>query len=377
MPGPEQQEQWCLCGSGGCSRAMASGGTRSACGVHFLFVLGIGCGHDHSTTWKYHDKPQSQALKTSHSSFTDCIAHDDGTVGLCGPRYRVRRDSGREIPQSLGECGCLLQKNKIGPYLDRSDYESMRNAGATDCEVLKVKPFDLSAVLATPEGKFAYSIKLPAPLDKPRVRRADYRSAEDYFQALCEREAGDTVIRKQIDVVGVAQLRMPMRKPMLDGLGSYSEESSGTPFLAIHSNPPGHLVQRDAQLFHFMEIVTALSSDGLPLQITRYTRGVDEATLTSKKLLVETVSEFKANFGYLWRGTPQFDDRENGIIGGELIVLNTDSREILGVRRIFYRDDVNLSIKDRVQWDSRRCPSVKTEGLHFVVEILNPTKKNK
>jgi len=45
-PGPKQQEQRCLCGSGGCSRAMTSGGTRSACG--FLFLLVFGCGISHS-----------------------------------------------------------------------------------------------------------------------------------------------------------------------------------------------------------------------------------------------------------------------------------------------------------------------------------------
>ena len=280
---------------------------------------------------------------------------------------------GEKFRKALANVDAFCRKNKIGPYLDRSNYESMRNAGATDCEVLKIKPFDLAAVLATPEGKYAYSIRLPVPLDQPRVRRADYGTAEEYFEALCEKEAGDSVFDRRVAVSGIAQLRLPIPKHVRDGLGSYSEESSGTSYLAVHSDPPGYLVRRDARLYKYMEIVTDFSIDGVPLSIIRYSRDENENSSPAVKgLRSDAATKFSARYGYLWRGTPQFDSRSEGIIGGELIVLEMNSQEILGVRRMFFRDDVDLSVTDRVRWSSRRCGGIKNEGLHFVVGILKP-----
>ncbi len=292
-------------------------------------------------------------------------------AGCASPGGLFGETVGEKFRKALANVDAFCKKNKIGPYLDRSDYESRRNAGATDCEVLKIKPFDLNAVLATPEGKYAYSIRLPAPLDRPRVKRADYGTAEEYFEALCEKEAGDTVFDRRIDVSGIAQLRLPMPKHVRDSLGSYSEESTGTSYLAVHANPPGHLVVREARLYKFMEIVTAFSGDGTPLTITRYVR--DEQAPSPTALRSETTDIFSARYGYLWRGTPQFDSRSEGISGGELIVFEITSKRVLGVRRMFFRDDVDLSVTDRVRWSSRRCGGIKNEGFHFVVGILKPT----
>ncbi|MDP2238559.1 MAG: hypothetical protein Q8K18_00180 [Burkholderiales bacterium] len=277
---------------------------------------------------------------------------------------------GEKFRKALANVDAVCRERKIGPYLDPNDPEYRRKSSLMNCEILKIKPFDLNAVLATPEGKFAYSLQLPPPLDKPRVKRSDYRSGEEYFQALCEKEVGDHVFDRQINVDGIAQLRLPMPKYVKDSLGSYSDESTGTSYLAVHANPPGHLVVREARLYKFMEIVTAFSSDGVPLTITRYVR--DEQAPSPTALRSEMTDRFNARYGYLWRGTPQFDSRSEGIGGGELIVLEVASKRILGVRRMFFRDDVDLSVTDRVRWSSRRCRGIKNEGLHFVVDLLKP-----
>ena len=42
-----------------------------------------------------------------------------------------------------------------------------------------------------------------------------------------------------------------------------------------------------------------------------------------------------ARYGFTWRGITRLNDREMGIAGGELIVLDLETSEVLGFRRIF------------------------------------------
>lgn len=290
-------------------------------------------------------------------------------AGCASPGGLFGETVGEKFRKALANVDAVCRERKIGPYLDPNDPEYRRKSSLMNCEVLKIKPFDLNAVLATPEGKFAYSIQLPPPLDKPRVRRADYRSAEEYFEALCEREQGDYVLERRENVAGIAQLRLPMPKYVPDSLGSYSAESAGTSYLAVHQNPPGHLVPKTARLYMFMEIVTSFSDQGDLRTFSRYSR--DEQSPTA--LRTEMATEFSARYGYLWRGTPQFDWREEGIIGGELLVIEISTKRVLGMRRIFFRDDVNLAVTDRVDRSGgKRCPGIKNEGLHFIVDVLKP-----
>jgi hypothetical protein len=54
-------------------------------------------------------------------------------------------------------------------------------------------------------------------------------------------------------------------------------------------------------------------------------------------MIEEHVIELKSRYGYTWRGISRPHDRELGIAGGELIVLDLQSNEVLGVRRGFIR----------------------------------------
>lgn len=277
---------------------------------------------------------------------------------------------GERFRKALANVDTFCKKNKIGPYLDRSNRESMRNAAATDCEVLKIKPFDLNAVLATPEGKFAYSIQLPPPLDKPRVKRADYRSAEEYFEALCEKEAGDMLFRSVSSAAGIASLRVP---PAIhrQRLGSYSEESMVSQ--GGGSQPELLLIQRMG--FEYVERQTRpderAKSGGATLR--RYTLEPGKPIVfPNYALQFETIPTFSAPFGILWRGTPHLDRRDEGIIGGELIVIDRTSNEVLAVRRQFTKDEVDLEFTDRVKYRSRSCPGkVITEGFDLIGRALS------
>lgn len=73
---------------------------------------------------------------------------------------------GQQFRAIMAEIDAKCRKEKLGPYLDPN--EPPRSAKRTNgsCDILNVKPVD---PLATEEGRFAYSIKLPPPHDKPKV----------------------------------------------------------------------------------------------------------------------------------------------------------------------------------------------------------------
>ena len=298
------------------------------------------------------------------------IAGCASSVGVFGETV------GEKFRKALTNVDAVCKERKIGPYLDAADPEYRRKSALTNCDVLKIKPFNLDTVLATPEGKFVYSIQLPPPLDKPRVKRADYRSAEEYFEALCEKEAGDTVFRSVTNAKSVASLRVP--PPInVQRLGSYSEESLVSQ--GGGSQPELLLIQRMG--FEYVERHTRQDergkSDGATLR--RYSLEPGKPIVfPGYGLRFEVVPTFSAPYGILWRGTPHLDRREEGIIGGELIVIDRMSNEVLAVRRQFTKDEVDLEFTDRVRYLSRSCPGmVVTEGFDLIGRALSssPTKR--
>jgi len=275
---------------------------------------------------------------------------------------------GEKFRKALANVDAVCKARKIGPYLDSSDPEYRRKSALTNCDVLKIKPFDLNAVLATPEGKYAYSIQLPPPLNKPRVRRADYGTAEEYFQALCEKEAGDTVFRSAAHAKGVSILRIP---PPVNRyrLGSFSEET----MVSTGGGPQPELLLIQKMGFEYVERPTRLDEHRQPTALRRYTLDPDKPIVfPGYALRFENIPSFSSPFGVLWRGTPQFDSREEGIIGGELIVIDRASNEVFAVRRLFTRDEVDLEQTDRVRYRSHSCPGkVITDGYDLIGRALS------
>jgi len=291
-------------------------------------------------------------------------------AGCASPGGLFGETVGEKFKQALANVDAVCKERKIGPYLDSSDPEYRRKSALTNCDVLNIKPFDLNAVLATPEGKFAYSIQLPPPLDKPRVKRSDYRSAGEYFEALCERETGDTVFRSVNNVEGVAILRTP---PSIYRyrLGSFSEETMVSQ--GGGSRPELLLVEQTG--FKYVERSTRPDERSQPSKsnLRRYTLDPNKKIVFPEYALrFEDIQSYSAPVGVLWRGMPNFDSRHEGIIGGELIVIDRMSKEVIAVRRQFTKDEVNLNRTDRVTYHSRSCPGiVVTDGFDFIGRSLN------
>jgi hypothetical protein len=82
----------------------------------------------------------------------------------------------------------------------------------------------------------------------------------------------------------------------------------------------------------------------------------------------------QSRYGYTWRGISRPHDRELGIAGGELIVLDLQTSEVLAVRRSFVRSGSVRNNLTGVWWlTAGKCSkeSLKTDA-QFINEVLKP-----
>ena len=90
-------------------------------------------------------------------------------------------------------------------------------------------------------------------------------------------------------------------------------------------------------------------------------------------------ANLKSRYGYTWRGIVRPHDRKLGIAGGETLILDLQTREILGV----YRGYAKFVIDERMgtaglQW-AKACPTPPNMGggaqLAFILKVLKPFDK--
>lgn len=83
--------------------------------------------------------------------------------------------------------------------------------------------------------------------------------------------------------------------------------------------------------------------------------GYDSRHLESmQKSIVENL---ESRYGFTWRGISRPHDRELGIAGGELIVLDRETNEVLGIRRGFIRSGMIRNNLSGIWWlTGQACP---------------------
>jgi hypothetical protein len=299
--------------------------------------------------------------------------------GCAIPEMLAPTTTGEKYRQVLASIDALCKKRGIGPYLDPSDPQFRTKAPLRTCEVLKVKPFDLNAVLATEEGKFAYSIKLPAPLDKPQVAYTKNMSAEDYFKALCARESGDFIFATAKDVDRLLQLRTSPPGGRYT-LGSYSEESLGGHFFSAYNYAEPGIMYVGLPHRRYSLFEAPAGGDGKstnkPAKYLQYYR--DPAVMQGSPVFgvnSRPIDKPTARYAYAWRGVERENARDLGILGGELIILDLTDMRILAVRRDFARFEVNVRVTDRVDQKAKGCRLYSDLGVNFMTRILNPAPR--
>jgi len=239
--------------------------------------------------------------------------------------------------------------------------------GETTCDILKLGAPD---PLLTREGRFAHSIKLPATAD---ARRASYRAgmtSEEYFKDLCEREAGEFIFRTVDGVDGIKRMRPRSlaTHDMNQHLYAHEDPYGYRDWEA--QNPATRLVGPDSYRYH--EVAVANEGEG---RVIRYS-GYDGRN--RRTLKIEQSASPSSRYGFTWRGVTRPNDRELGIAGGELIVLDIQTGEVLAVKRGFVRTGGAQGVPPGVWWSTAAACPRESNALFmlpdFVTRIVRPAR---
>jgi hypothetical protein len=218
--------------------------------------------------------------------------------------------------------------------------------------------------LADEEARIAHSLKLPDSVPKPQsfdFDKAWWKSwwpgngkvNVQYFNHLCASEAGEWVFRTVPNVEGLYFAR-PSGFPSDDFLKDpYGPEA---PWVQRRYQIAGGSLNDDGQQFvgppsaNYRFVEEPRRKVEWQKWITEpyvrmygYTRepALDQngqpTTLLKEKTPMQIIGIPKpsARYGYTWRGIRRERDRELGVAGGELLIYDMQTKEVLGVRRTF------------------------------------------
>jgi hypothetical protein len=254
----------------------------------------------------------------------------------------------------------------------------------TACDILKIKPAD---PLATEEGRFAHSIKIPNPVPEDSGYKPGM-TPEQYFEHLCKTEAGEFIYKTVENVEGLYMMR-PRKEATDDELSHlYALEDPYGQVLTESELPQDEYVQPAMGKYEYLEMPAGdpKKTSEAAAKFKRYYR--DETAHPNRRyqtavngqfvfvpyIVAEArVSAIKSRYGFTWRGVPRPHDRELGIAGGELIVLDLKTQEAVAVRRGFIRSGWMKNITGIWWLTGRTCPSPGAKREHlFIKETLKP-----
>lgn len=256
----------------------------------------------------------------------------------------------------------------------------------TACDILKLKPAD---PLATEEGRFAHSIKIPNPVPEDSGYKPGMTS-EQYFDHLCKTEAGEFIYKTIDNVEGLYFMRPR----------EFVRE--GTNHLYVYEDPYGGLTEgiepeiwfvRPSRYFVVESLYIPLidpdwrmkrqfypTTHTVPNNDVKYVRFFGYDGRDKKTMQEAYVTSLQSRYGYTWRGIVRPHDRELGVAGGEAIILDLRTQEVLGVHRGYAKFEIDEKAGlARAYW-LKQCPSPPHSmggGVHldFILKVLKPSEK--
>jgi len=295
---------------------------------------------------------------------------------------------GQQFRDIMAEIDAECREKGIGPYLNPDEPPRSRKRTDGSCDILKVKPAD---PLATEEGRFAYSIQLPPPHNELKAEFTKGMGPEAYFMALCEKDAGEWILRTVYGVEGVFQARksIPLAQSG-DSLLLYPLRET----TEMNRHMEDVLVQPYHGRYNYME--RPRNHDGKGKPYLRYFRGAEnkdrypsgytvniEGSFRNVPYIVNRVEAetLKSAYAFTWRQVNDKDMLENGIVGGETIIYDIASNDVLAYRRFFYRYWPRRDSKSSHLVNGEGCrPGFKGESSDFIQAVLapiNPVRKGR
>jgi hypothetical protein len=248
------------------------------------------------------------------------------------------------------------------------------------CILPKIKPAD---PLATEEGRFAHSIKIPNSVPEDSGYKPGM-TPEQYFDHLCKTEAGEFIYKTVENVEGFYLMRPRKRVTDYEMEHLYGLEA---PYVEVHGeyeSPEEYFVQPHMGKYQFLEVPLAKSENTSSYR--RYYRDANahpgkqyQTAINGKAVFVPYVvadaqaDTLKSKYGVTWRGITRPHDRELGVAGSELIVLNLETSEILAVRRGFKRTGGVRNLTGVWWLAGQTCPKLNERPDHwFIKDVLKP-----
>ena len=242
---------------------------------------------------------------------------------------------GVQLNERIAQWERACKDMKLGPYYDNNP--ANRNDASCDFLFLKDKHWDPEA---DQFSRYAHSIKLPPPHDKPQAIYQAGMSSGEYLKELCAKEAGEWIFRTVSNVEGVLQARTRVPNPR----GSsqlmifaqeplYSGSADELQWLAMGTTNPFN--------YAYFEYPEA-AGDG-SLRIFRFYRNEGRLRQLEPHQQVQwrqyhdrfrvpyvIDSKAKAPYAYVGRGTIRPGLNEHGIRGFELLVVDSRTRRFSG-----------------------------------------------
>lgn len=295
-------------------------------------------------------------------------------AGCAASVFKKDETPGQRFDRAMKEFAENCAKTKLKPN-DRS------------CDRLKLKPAD---PLATEEGRFAHSIKIPNPVPEDSGYKPGM-TPQEYFDHLCKTEAGEFIYKTVEHVEGLYMMRprtevtdyeLEHLYALEDPHGYTNGEATGIEFLFVEPNRYQFFemdLVKDRKLRMGSQFLDP-SYLKMPEDKARYERYSGYDARKTKTMIKEFDTSLKSRYGFTWRGVTRPHDRELGIGGGELIVLDIETKEVLGVRRGYIRSG-NMKNLTGIWWlTGRTCPEYNYRHRNkdfdfsywFVGKVLKP-----
>lgn len=259
--------------------------------------------------------------------------------------------------------------------------------------------------LADEEARIAYDLKLPdqvpgpVPFDFAAARLRAWlpgtpRVAVQYFNHLCATEAGEWIFKTVQNVEGLYFAR-PQGQPTSDTLTDpYGPEMPWIQRIFLLTGeslhwqgawfiePPNYnyrFVEQPRRNVKWQAGITepyvrlfgytrerALNPNGQPSDVWK----------DKTPMRVIGVSRREARYGYTWRGLTRPHDREHGIAGGEVLIYDLQTKEVLALRRQFLIARQNPRGEGQAMWEiAAQCAKPPRIGIggeftQFALDVL-------
>jgi hypothetical protein len=301
------------------------------------------------------------------------------------------------------------EREKYGEFYDLKKYAECKKKNERDssCDRYKLVRVESPEYWPNPD--------VPKPRWPDAPKESVYKHGMDgveYWRALCKAEAGDFVYKTVDNVSSVFQIRPRPELPGIDGTDKYVLED---PY-GYGGGDQGWLAFR-----HFIDRTDgprdiakpwfkylAFERPILPNEIPTYDKNKWHPSMLAKPsqdakyqfyyrlfadtegskwrlgFTVEYSDKVRSRYGFTWRQIDRPHDRELGVKGGELMIVDLQTGEVLGLRRGFILAG-RSRLDGRIVWlTPNACPEYSLQKgyrgynkdfdstLWFLYKVLKP-----